>query len=64
VATPLERRFKPFQKAKDDFVNAYFVGLLVTTKGRTNEAARMAGMTPPNFCKWLRNLGLKAENFR
>lgn len=55
---------KPFQQAKADFVRDYLALVLGLTKGRTCAAARMAGMSSPNFCKLLRINGIKAEQYR
>lgn len=55
---------KKLVAAKQDFVHGYLVNLLTLVKGRTGKAARIAGWSVPNFCKLLREYGLKAEDFR
>lgn len=53
-----------FAKRKSEWVKAYFVRVLAESNGRTGEAARIAGMSVPNFLKYLRQLGLRAADFR
>lgn len=53
-----------FQEAKRNFVRNYLSRVLEASKGRTTEAAKLSGMSVPNFCKLLRTNGMKAEEFR
>ena len=53
-----------FATAKYDFVRGYLVYTLWLAKGKTADAARMAGWTVPNFCQILRRYKLKAADFR
>lgn len=54
----------PLKQAKKDFVRGYLVYLLWMVKGRTGEAASIAGWSVPNFCQLLRKYDLKAEDFK